>query len=225
MKKVFFLLLLVLPFAGSLAAETAVVSVSERYSYAMGARLGELLKSQGVGQIDADAFAAAIDDVMQGRPLRLSPAEMQQAVVDQQKVFAEQRAQRAEESLRAGRDFLAANALKPDIAVLPSGLQYRVLASGDGEQPTAADSVRVHYHGTKIDGSVFDSSVDRGQPAEFSLGGVIAGFREALLNMRVGDHWQVFVPSSMAYGERGAGASIGPNEALIFDLQLLAIKR
>jgi FKBP-type peptidyl-prolyl cis-trans isomerase FklB len=225
MNKVFFVLLLVLPFGASVAAETAMVSVSERYSYAMGARLGELLKSQGVGQIDAEAFAAAIDDVMQGRPLRLSAAEMQQAVADQQKVFAEQRAQRAEDSLRAGRDFLAANARKADVVVLPSGLQYRVIASGDGEQPTAADSVRVHYHGTKIDGSVFDSSVDRGQPAEFALGGVIPGFREALLNMRVGDHWQVFVPSSMAYGERGAGGSIGPNEALIFDLQLLAIKR
>ncbi|MCB1773839.1 MAG: FKBP-type peptidyl-prolyl cis-trans isomerase [Gammaproteobacteria bacterium] len=223
MKKVFIVLLLA--WSVGVAAETAVVSVSERYSYAMGARLGEMLKSQGIGQIDAGAFAAAIDDVMQGRPLRLSAEEMRQAVVDQQKVFAEQRAQRAEETLRAGRDFLAANARKPDIVVLPSGLQYRVLASGEGEQPTAADSVRVHYHGTKIDGSVFDSSVDRGQPAEFSLGGVIPGFREALLNMRVGDHWQVFLPSSMAYGDRGAGASIGPNEALIFDLQLLAIKR
>ena len=223
MKKVFIVLLLA--WSVGVAAETAVVSVSERYSYAMGARLGEMLKSQGIGQIDAGAFAAAIDDVMRGRPLRLSAEEMRQAVVDQQKVFAEQRAQRAEETLRAGRDFLAANARKPDIVVLPSGLQYRVLASGEGEQPTAADSVRVHYHGTKIDGSVFDSSVDRGQPAEFSLGGVIPGFREALLNMRVGDHWQVFLPSSMAYGDRGAGASIGPNEALIFDLQLLAIKR
>lgn len=223
MKKVLFVLLLALPLGA--VAEPAMVTVSERYSYAMGARLGEMLKSQGIGQIDAAAFAAAIDDVMQGRSLRLSAEEMRQAVADQQKVFAEQRVQRAEETLRAGRDFLAANARKPDIVVLPSGLQYRVLASGEGEQPTAADSVQVHYHGTKIDGSVFDSSVDRGQPAEFSLGGVIPGFREALLNMRVGDHWQVFLPSSLAYGERGAGASIGPNEALIFDLQLLAIKR
>jgi FKBP-type peptidyl-prolyl cis-trans isomerase len=202
-----------------------VVSVPERYSYAMGVRLGELLKGQGVTELDAQAFASAIDDVLAGRPLQLSEAEMQQAVVDQQRLFAAQRASRAEANLKAGQEFLVANARRPEIVVLPSGLQYRVIERGDGPSPNAGDSVRVHYHGTRIDGSVFDSSMDRGEPAEFALAGVIAGFREALEQMRVGGRWQVFVPSSLAYGERGAGAAIGPNETLIFELRLLDILR
>lgn len=207
------------------AAESTSPGVSERYSYTMGVRLGQLLKAQGIRQLDSDAFAAAIDDVLAGRPLRLSESEMQQAVNEQQRVFAEQRAQRAQVNLEAGRRFLTENAGRADVVVRSSGLQYRVLESGTGEQPSAADSVRVHYHGTLLDGSVFDSSIDRGEPAEFPLGGIIPGFREALSLMRVGDRWQVFIPSALAYGERGAGADIGANETLIFDLQLLDIIR
>ena len=109
------------------------------------------------------------------------------------------------------------------MVVLPSGLQYRVLDSGTGAQPGDGDRVRVHYHGTLLDGTVFDSSVDRDQPAEFALDAVIPGFRESISRMRVGDRWQVFVPSNLAYGEDGAGNSIGPNETLIFEIQLLAI--
>jgi len=211
--------------ASALAADQSGLSVSERYSYAMGVRLGQLLKAQGIGQLDSGAFAAAIDDVLGGRPLRLSEAEMQAAVRDQQQMFADKRAERAGANLKAGQDFLAANAGRADVVVLPSGLQYRVLERGSGAQPTAEDTVRVHYHGSLLDGSVFDSSVARGEPAEFAVAGVIPGFREALLNMRVGDHWQVFVPSTLAYGERGAGSAIGPNETLTFELQLLDIVR
>lgn len=207
------------------AAESTSVGVSERYSYTMGVRLGQLLKAQGIRELDSEAFAAAIDDVLAGRQLRLSDTEMQQAVSEQQRVFAEQRAQRAQANLEAGRRFLTENAGKADVVVRSSGLQYRVLESGTGEQPGAEDSVLVHYHGTLIDGTVFDSSVERGEPAEFPLGGVIPGFREALSLMRVGDRWQVFVPSALAYGERGAGADIGANETLVFELQLLDIKR
>ena len=223
MKKIISIVL-ALGASGALAGDARDIdSVAERYSYAMGAQLGELLKAQGVTGLDAKAFALAIDDVLQGRSLRLSNAEMQQAVAAQQQVLSRQRSERAKQNRNQGREFLAANAQRAGITVLPSGLQYRVLVSGEGPRPTASDTVRVHYHGTKIDGSVFDSSVDRGAPAEFGVNGVIPGFREALLNMRVGDHWQVFVPSGLAYGERGAGADIGPNEALVFELQLLGI--
>lgn len=225
MQKTLFLTLFVTLVTSVQAAEGPSLDISERYSYAMGVRLGELLKGQGIGQLDSSAFAAAIDDVLNDRPLSLNPTEMREAIAAQQRVFAEQRQQRAQANLEAGQAYLASNAGRPEVTVLPSGLQYEVLSRGDGEQATLQNTVRVHYHGTRIDGGVFDSSVERGQPAEFSLAGVVPGFSEALSNMRVGDHWRVFLPSTLAYGERGAGAEIGPNEALIFEIQLLAIVR
>lgn len=225
MKKVIFVLFCASYSWIALAAESPDPGVAERYSYTMGVRLGQLLKAQGIVQLDSAAFAAAIDDVLAGHPLRLSDAEMQAAVCEQQGILAGQRAQRAQDNLEAGREFLAANAGRPEVVVLPSGLQYEVLESGSGAQPTAEDSVRVHYHGTLLDGRVFDSSVERGEAAEFALGAVIPGFREALSNMRIGDHWRVYIPSALAYGERGAGSDIGPNETLIFELQLLDIIR
>ena len=225
MKKVLFSLVIFTACMPALAEEAAVLSVSERYSYAMGVRLGQLLKGQGIGQLDSKAFAAAIDDVLLGRPLRLDANEMIAAIKEQQQAIARQREQRAVKNLEAGRAFLARNAGDKGVVVLPSGLQYRVLNSGGGAQPGPSDTVRVHYHGTLLDGSVFDSSVDRGQPAEFSLAAVIPGFRESISLMRVGDRWQVFVPSELAYGGDGAGTSIGPNETLIFEIQLLDIVR
>ena len=207
------------------ALEPVSGSVPQRYSYAMGVRLGQLLKGQGIVQLDSAAFAAAIDDVLADRPLRLSDDQMREAIVEQQRAFAVQRAQRAQASLEAGRRFLTENAARGDVVVLPSGLQYRVLQTGTGEQPRGGDSVRVHYHGTLLDGRVFDSSMERNEPAEFALAGVIPGFGEALSRMRVGDHWQVFVPSELAYGEAGAGSDIGPNETLVFEIQLLDILR
>lgn len=207
------------------ASEPPTGSVPQRYSYAMGVRLGQLLKGQGIQQLDSAAFAAAIDDVLADRPLRLSDDQMREAIAEQQRAFAAQRAQRALASLDAGRRFLTDNAAMGDVLVLPSGLQYRVLRTGTGEQPRPDDSVRVHYHGTLLDGRVFDSSVERNQPAEFALAGVIPGFSEALSRMHVGDHWQVFVPSELAYGEAGAGSDIGPNETLVFEIQLLDILR
>lgn len=223
MKKMLCILVFATLLPGAAAAQE--LTVSERYSYAMGARLGEMLKGQGIGQLDSKAFARAIDDVLAGRPLRLTDTEMREAMVAQQRVFAEQRAQRARDNLSAGRRFLSRNATSPGVTVFPSGLQYEVIAQGSGEQATVEDTVRVHYHGTLIDGTVFDSSVERGTPAEFSLARVVPGFREAISNMRVGDHWRVFVPSELAYGESGAGSDIAPNSALIFEIELLEIVR
>jgi FKBP-type peptidyl-prolyl cis-trans isomerase FklB len=222
MKKILILVCLASLASGLQAAE---LSVSERYSYAMGVRLGELLQSQGISDLDSDAFAAAIDDVLNNRPLRLSDQEMRDAVIAQREAFAAQRAQRAQENLEAGRAFLARNASRPGVTVLPSGLQFEVLAQGNGAQPAETDTVRVHYHGSLIDGTVFDSSVERGTPAEFRLAGVVPGFREAISNMRVGDKWRVYLPSELGYGERGAGADISPNSALIFEIELLDIVR
>jgi len=223
MKKIVLALFCAAASCATVADDAAGMSVSERYSYAMGVRLSQLLKAQGVTQIDGRAFAAAIDDVLADRPLRLSDADMQAAIRDQQRQFVQQRNERAQKNLEAGREFLAANAGKPDVVVLPSGVQYRVLESGSGARPGAEDSVRVHYQGTLLDGRVFDSSRQRGEPAEFALTGVIPGFREAISHMQVGDRWQVFIPSALAYGAKGAGGDIGPNETLVFDIQLLDI--
>jgi FKBP-type peptidyl-prolyl cis-trans isomerase FklB len=221
MKKQLFLLLMAASVAVPLPSRSQPqpgASLPERYSYAMGVRLGQALKAQGVRELDSAALAAAIDDVISGRGARMSEAEMAAVV-------REQRVARAQASLAAGRDFLAGNASRPGVTVLPSGLQYRVIETGNGPRPGSDDTVRVHYHGTRIDGSVFDSSVERGQPAEFPLTGVIPGFREGISLMSVGSHWQLAVPSELAYGERGAGADIGPNETLLFEIQLLDIVR
>jgi FKBP-type peptidyl-prolyl cis-trans isomerase FklB len=227
MKKIT-LILLVLGFCTpSWSAEVPLSSLAERYSYAMCVQIANLIKTQGVTDLNGAAFAAAVDDVLGGKPLRLDQNEIRIAMVEQQKALVAEKEQRAKANLQEGRAFLEANAKRDGVVVLASGLQYEVLASGDtaGESPAATDRVEVHYHGTKANGEVFDSSVERGTPAKFGLNGVIPGFREALMNMREGDHWKVFVPSDMAYGESGAGARIGPNEVLVFELQLLKILR
>ncbi len=221
MKKVFCILASVGISLPAGAGEPVDPTLSERFSYAMGVRLGQLLKVQGIHQLDSRAFAAAIDDVLLDRPLRLNEQEMLAAIQAQQGVFARQKQQRAQANLEAGQVFLAENAGRPGVAVLPSGVQYRVLEEGKGDQAAAGSSVRVHYHGTLLDGRVFDSSVERQQPAEFSLAAVIPGFRDAISRMRVGDRWQVFIPSDQAYGEDGAGTKIGPNETLVFEIRLL----
>ena len=223
MKKVLFALFLLCLALPAAAVEPVGLSVSERYSYAMGVRLGQLLKQQGIQALDSNAFAAAIDDVLLDRPLRLSADQMLSAVREQQQAFVQQREQRAQVNLEAGREFLARNASEPGMVVLPSGLQYRVLETGKGARPADGGTVRVHYHGTLLDGTVFDSSTDRGEPAEFPLNNVIPGFRESISLMRAGDRWQVFIPSDLAYGADGAGTKIGPNETLIFEIQLLEV--
>ena len=196
----------------------------QQFSYAMGVNLGNLLKSQGIDDIDSQALAAALDDVLSGKSLQLDVATMKQAIESQQNKVMQQIEQAAEQSRQRGKDFLEKNKSVEGVNVLPNGLQYIVLKAGSGKQPAATDQVTVHYHGTLIDGSVFDSSVERGAPATFALDQVIAGFRESLTRMKVGDKWRVFVPSDLAYGEHGAGNKIGPNEALIFEIELLEIK-
>jgi FKBP-type peptidyl-prolyl cis-trans isomerase FklB len=136
---------------------------------------------------------------------------------------AERQRIQAENNLKEGREFLAANKEKEGVKTLESGLQYKVIKSGSGKNPTAKDTIRAHYHGTLLDGTVFDSSVEREEPIEINVSGVIKGWTEALQLMKVGDKWQLFIPSELAYGERGAGDTIGPNAVLIFDVELLEI--
>ena len=169
------------------------------------------------------AFSAALDDVLYGNELKLDLATMKQAIETQQETILKQLTAAAEQKKQQGIAFLEKNKSAEGVQVLPNGLQYIVLKAGTGKQPTATDKVTVHYHGTLIDGTVFDSSVERGAPATFALDRVIPGFRESLTRMKTGGKWRVFVPSELAYGESGAGNSIGPNETLIFEIELLEV--
>lgn len=194
---------------------------AQRFSYAVGVQLGKNLKSQNIS-VDSAAFTAAIIDVMQGKPLQLTPQEMAQALQEAQQVAIRAREERGQAALAAGKKFLEENKKKDGVVLLPSGLQYIELEAGKGETPKANAKVTVHYKGTMIDGTEFDSSYKRGTPTSFRLNGVVKGFREALSRMNTGAHWQVFMPPELAYGSRGAGNKIGPNETLIFDIKLIS---
>lgn len=191
-------------------------------SYSVGVLIAQNLKSQGLEDVDAESLAAAVNDVLKGNELKISQAEADQNF---RKHANQQAAMAGKKNLEAGRAFLAENAKKAGVTSLESGIQYEVLQEGSGGQrPAATDEVTVHYHGTLIDGTVFDSSVERGQPATFPLNRVIPGWTETLQLMQIGDKWRIFLPSEKAYGERGAGSDIGPNSVLIFEVELLGIK-
>lgn len=189
-------------------------------AYAIGLMLGLDMKKQGLNQLDPAAIAQAIEDVFKERDFALEPQTAGQIASDYRK---EQKALIGLKNLEEGQKFLEENAEKPGVKVTSSGLQYKVLEGGEGDIPTSSDRVRVHYHGTLIDGTVFDSSVDRGQSVDFPVMGVIKGWQEVLQLMPTGSIWRVFIPAKLAYGNRGPG-NIGPNSTLIFDIELLAIE-
>ena len=199
-------------------------STLQRLSYGVGLQIGQSLRRQGLDEIDAAALAAALEDVYAGRPPRLTLEQMQAAQAEYQAESAARQGRQAEANLAAGRAFLASNAENEGVVETPDGLQYRVLRAGEGATPTAEDRVVVHYRGRLLDGTEFDSSYGRGEPTEFMLGAVIQGWQAALQLMPVGSHWEVWIPAELAYGERGAGGSIGPNQALHFEIELLEIK-
>lgn len=192
---------------------------SEKLSYALGIVIGQNLKDQGLAVQDAAAFTRGLQGFMSGN------VEMQaneaNAIINQ--YMQEQDELKSKDNVEAGKQFLAENKLKDGVVTLPSGLQYQVLKEGSGRKPGRQDQVTTHYHGTLIDGTVFDSSVNRGQPASFGVGQVIAGWTEALQLMNEGSKWRLFIPSELAYGSRGAGGKIGPHSTLIFDVELLRI--
>lgn len=199
----------------------------DKVSYALGLTIGQQLLGMGGKELNIDDFAAAIKDVLAGREPLVKPTEAQRLV---QAFFAEQEAKQqaamAEKGKAArveGEAFLAENAKKEGIVTLPSGLQYEVITSGTGRKPKATDKVKCHYEGTLIDGTVFDSSYRRGEPAVFPLNGVIKGWTEGLQLMSEGAKYRFYIPFALAYGANGAGASIPPYAALIFDVELLEV--
>lgn len=191
-------------------------------SYSLGVNIGTNLKNQGFGDINVATMMKAMEDVMGDKTLSINEDDANMLI---QNYFQSMMDKKAEAGKAKGRAFLEENAKREGVTTTPSGLQYEVIKMSEGEKPAATDKVTVHYHGTLTDGTVFDSSVDRGQPATFPLNGVIAGWTEALQLMPVGSKFRIFLPSDLAYGERGAGQMIGPHETLIFEVELLSIDK
>lgn len=198
-------------------------TVELQASYGIGRQIGDQVASNPFEGLDADAVAQGVIDALKGNEMAVEVEDLRSAFgVINERMQAEHEA-KAKEASAAGLTFLEENAKKDGVTVTESGLQYEVLTEGKGEKPTADSTVRTHYHGTLIDGSVFDSSYDRGQPAEFPVGGVIKGWTEALQLMSVGSKWRLAIPYELAYGEQGAGGAIGPFQTLVFDVELLEI--
>ncbi len=205
-------------------SDASKYSTNEQFaSYGIGRQVGDQIGSNAFSGLDPDAVAHGVADALRGAELAVSGEKINAAFQALQSKMQDEQAKQAKTLAADGEAFLAENAKKPGITVTDSGLQYEVLASGDGDKPSLSSKVKTHYHGTLISGKVFDSSVDRGQPAEFPVDGVIAGWTEALQMMPVGSKWRLFVPYQLAYGERGAGGAIGPYSALIFEVELLEI--
>lgn len=190
-------------------------------SYAVGVIWGQNMIQQGLTDVNIDQVSAAISELMNKKETAFDIKTANDIVKN---YIMSQKEAAKEKNLEEGREFLAENAKRPEVKVTESGLQYEVLVKGDGPVPTSSDKVKVHYHGTLIDGTVFDSSVERGEPIVFPVTGVIKGWVEALQMMPVGSKWKLFIPSNLAYGERGAGGTIGPNAVLIFEVELLGIE-
>jgi FKBP-type peptidyl-prolyl cis-trans isomerase FklB len=213
--------------AAKTAAPLTLKTQKEKFSYALGMKMGANMHKQSV-PVDAAIFSRGLRDGLAGGKTLLTDEEAQAAITavqkDLQRKQQEKMQQAAESNKKEGQDFLAANKGKPGVVTLPSGLQYKVEKEGTGPKPTASDSVVCNYRGTLINGTEFDSSYKRGQPATFPVSGVIKGWTEALQLMPVGSKWQLFVPSELAYGDHGAGADIGPGATLMFEVEVLSIQ-
>ncbi|WP_302024458.1 FKBP-type peptidyl-prolyl cis-trans isomerase [uncultured Prevotella sp.] len=199
----------------------------DKVSYALGLGIGRQLAQMGASELNIDDFAAAIKDVIAGNELKVSNREAQTIVQDyfrkQEEKLNAERAEKGKVAKAEGEKYLAENAKKEGVVTLPSGLQYMVLKEGNGKKPKATDQVKCHYEGFLIDGTVFDSSIQRGEPAVFPLNQVIAGWTEGLQLMQEGAKYRFFIPYILGYGEGGAGVSIPPYAALIFDVELLEV--
>ena len=199
----------------------------DKVSYALGIGIGHQLANMGGSALNIDDFAQAVKDVLAGSELKIKSSEAQQIVqaffAEQEQKINKQRQEAGKMAKEAGEKYLAENAKKDGVITLPSGLQYQVLKEGNGKKPSAKDSVKCHYEGFLIDGTVFDSSVQRGEPAVFGLQQVIAGWTEGLQLMQEGAKYRFFIPYRLAYGEGGAGGSIPPYAALIFDVELIKV--
>lgn len=215
-------------FTGTIMAQdkTDLKDPVKRVSYCIGVNIGSDMKRQGI-EIDPKAMAAGLTEAFAGKP-SLTEDEIRETLTKfsnemREKMTAKQKVD-GDKNTKLGETFLAENAKKEGVKVLASGLQYKVIKSGTGKTPKLTDQVKTHYHGTLIDGSVFDSSVQRGEPAQFGVNQVIAGWTEALQLMKEGDKWQLYIPAKLAYGERAPSPKIGANSTLIFDIELISVE-
>lgn len=219
----------------AVAEAPALDTAEQRLSYMVGSNMAKQFKRDDVA-IDLEALKLGIEDAMADKESRLSQEVIQQTIItlqeraqkrqqEQQAALEKERAEQGEKNKTEGEAYLAANAAKEGVVTTESGLQYKELVAGEGEKAEYSDTVTVHYKGTLIDGTEFDSSYSRNEPATFPVAGVIPGWTEALQLMDVGDKWEVTIPADLAYGERGAGANIGPNATLVFEVELLSVTK
>ncbi len=225
MSRTLAVVLLTLSYISAVPAQQAYKpeTVVEKISYAMGFRMARDLFRQNMTLVDAKALAAGVDAALKGEPLKLSPEDMQQVVVAYQQLVMQKASEQSDLNKKAGEAFMLANKDKEGVQVFDNAVQYRILAQGTGAKPKSDDTVKVHYVGRLLDGRVFDSSRQRGEPAEFKLDGVIKGWTETLQQMPTGSRWLVWIPPEMAYGTRGAGGKIGPSMTLEFEIELLEV--
>jgi len=213
--------------ATSHAAEIKLETDLQKLSYGLGMRFGEQLKQQllrqGLSEADPRAIAAGVLDVLRGTNSRVSPGELQAAAAAVQAAELKKREAMAATNKEKGEQFLARNQSADGVVTLGNGIQYRVIQRAEGSKPTLESKVRVHYVGRLLNGKEFDSSKARGKPAEFNLGAVIKGWQQIVQQMPAGSMWEVWIPPEFAYGTRGAGRNIGPNETLHFDIELLEV--
>ncbi|MDR0349650.1 MAG: FKBP-type peptidyl-prolyl cis-trans isomerase [Tannerella sp.] len=192
----------------------------DKVSYALGLSIGNNFQNSGIKGLIIDDFVKGLNDVLSAKQPEINYDEAKQVIND---YFIKLKTEKQTLNKQAGEEFLRINKERAGVTELPSGLQYQILTKGLGAKPTSSDQVKCHYHGTLINGTVFDSSVQRGEPAVFGVSQVIPGWVEALQLMETGSKWRLFIPSDLAYGERGAGDSIEPNSTLIFDVELIDI--
>jgi FKBP-type peptidyl-prolyl cis-trans isomerase FklB len=228
LKLVVILAVLLLASQVSAQGQATPKSPKEKLSYSIGVDIGSTIKRQQI-ETDAAFVAQGIKDALSGSKLLLTDQEIRDTMTGFQKEMMAKQAEImkkvAETNKKEGDTFLADNKKKPGVVTLPNGLQYKVIKEGSGKMPKATDTVTVNYRGTLVNGTEFDSSFKRGEPATFQVRGVIPGWTEALQKMKTGSKWQLFVPANLAYGDRGAGNVIGPNATLIFEVELVSIKQ
>lgn len=208
------------PAANKTATTPVLKNAIDSVSYAVGMSLATFYREQGITNINTALVSRALNDAMKGQKTLLTEEQMNMSITN---YLQQLKKEKAAVARQAGEAFLAANKTKPGVVTLPSGLQYMIIKEGSGPKPVLTDKVKCHYHGTLIDGTPFDSSIDRGQPIDFPVNGVIKGWIEALQLMPVGSKWKLFIPADLAYGDQQAGAHIVPGSTLIFDVELLDI--
>lgn len=204
------------------AAPAGLKTDKQKFSYTAGQQVGQNVKRQNF-EFDPKAFALGVQDALSDAKPKLTPEQMRIAVETFQKQAAAKRDAEAKGNLQAGQTFLEANKKKEGVVALPSGVQYKIIQEGSGKQPTKTDTVSVHYRGTLPDGKEFDSSYKRNEPTVFQVNQVIRGWQEVMPLMKEGAKWQVVIPPDMAYGAQGAGTAIGPNQTLVFDIELVKV--